>query len=381
VRAGALLLVAACGRIGFEPGDGAMARTIAAGSGFACALHGGTVYCWGRNNFGQLGIDSSPSRPQPQPIFAGVITGPGVIAASDDGGDEASGAASACALDVTRSVACWGLDDRGQLGDGTLETRTVPTPIAVTDAVDVSTSHVHSCAVLASGDVVCWGANDANQIDPGGVDRPSPVTVPNIANVVEVALGGEHTCARHRDGSVSCWGGNTSGQIGNGNTGGNVDPGDLVLPGPYISLAAGEKHTCAVKADGGVECWGDNTFGQLGDGSTTATDVPTLMRNISSAQEVTAGHRNTCVRFDGGMVGCTGENQNGECGDGTIGGRFSTAGRIVAVTDFAEIAVGYHLGCGRRTTGDVVCWGLNTEGELGTGDGNPSATPLTIPLP
>src|SRR5262249_12283496 len=123
-----------------------------------------------------------------------------------------------------RTVACWGANEHGQLGDGTELSHWLPrVPRVVkglTDAVEIAAGYQHSCARLSDDTVRCWGNNDAGQLGDGtmGGFRSAPVTVLDLTGARELALSKSHSCARLSDGTAKCWGSNDSGQLGDGST-------------------------------------------------------------------------------------------------------------------------------------------------------------------
>src|SRR5438270_3879550 len=126
----------------------------------------------------------------------------------------------------------------------------------------------HACAILDDGTVACWGNNDYGQLGDGTfTTRTSPVAVTNLSGVVSIAAGAFSTCAIVGSGAVRCWGNNFDGQLGTGGVVSSATPEAVVGLTNAISVAAGSAHTCAARSDGTVLCWGDNSFGQLGTGT------------------------------------------------------------------------------------------------------------------
>jgi alpha-tubulin suppressor-like RCC1 family protein len=130
--------------------------------------------------------------------------------------------------------------------------------------IGVAAGDQHTCALLNDRRVRCWGQNDRGQLGDGTVvNRLTPVTVSGLAGVSAIAVGGKHTCALQTDGAVWCWGWNNDGQLGNG-TGGNTSSHARTpvavgtLPG-VLALAAGGTHTCAVLRTHRVACWGEQS--------------------------------------------------------------------------------------------------------------------------
>lgn len=181
---------------------------VAGGYAHTCALSNGEVTCWGLNDCGQVGLNDS--------FYSGVhflmpkLTGVTQLAL---------GRSFSMALLEDGSIAAWGRNLDGELGDGTnLNTRDLVDFVkveGVTQAVKIGAGIDHACAVLAEGGVTCWGKNDQGQV---GIDRETqlstPQTVPGLASATNVSAGLAHTCALHEDGTVSCWGTNESFQLG-----------------------------------------------------------------------------------------------------------------------------------------------------------------------
>src|SRR5690606_32083555 len=129
----------------------------------------------------------------------------------------------------------------------------------------------HNCAVTAAEEVLCWGANDFGQLGRGTIEAsPVPVAVPGVVAPIQVAAGRSHTCALETDGRVMCWGRNNHGQLGNGAS----------LPAPVmttpvrvsgltgaVELGANFQGMCARLSTGEVRCWGYNANGQLAQGT------------------------------------------------------------------------------------------------------------------
>ena len=239
---------------------------IAVGWGHACArLDVGTLWCWGRNDNGQLGDGSNAFfREAPTPVNA---LGFEVAAVATSG-------THTCARKMDGSLWCWGSNDSGELGDGT--TTDSPTPLWVqplgTRVRQVSTSpSSHSCALLEDGTAWCWGANSSGQLGDGTTLRSSvPVQVSGLASVAEISAGLSHTCARTSDGALWCWGDNGVGQLGNGMSGQSAmstTPVRVAVPGTeWIEVRAGIGGTCARAKDLSTWCWGMRDHGMMGNG-------------------------------------------------------------------------------------------------------------------
>lgn len=244
---------------------------IAAGWTHTCALlSAGTVRCWGRNNLGQLGNGVSGAI-SPTPVMVIRLTSVTAIAA---GGNHT------CSVLAGGTVQCWGTNEVGQVGTGSRTT--IPSlPVRVvglTTATAVTAGLAYSCALLGNGTVTCWGNNNVGQLGTGTVTpfpMPTPVRVVGLTTATQVSAGGDHACARLANSTVQCWGRNTSGQLGTGTTTSSSLP--ITVPGltSVVTVAAGTAHTCARLANGTVQCWGQNVSGQLGNATSSRSPTPT----------------------------------------------------------------------------------------------------------
>jgi alpha-tubulin suppressor-like RCC1 family protein len=295
----------------------------------------------------------------------------------------AVGIYSSCALLAGGSVECWGGNDQGQLGNDSTTDSHVPVPAAgLSSGVLALAGGPHDACALSAGSVACWGSNAHYQLgNSAGLVSLAPVVVAGLApGVLAVAAGGYHTCALTSVGAVQCWGYNNShGQLGNGSTTDSVVPVAVKgLSSGALALAAGADHTCAVTAAGGVVCWGDNSRGQLGDGSTTERHAPVDVMGLSSgvvALAAASGH--TCARTGAGAVQCWGSNSGGQLGDGT----FLESHAPVAVKGLASvtaIAAGGDHTCAITSGGALLCWGGNGSGELGINSTASSPLPAQV---
>jgi alpha-tubulin suppressor-like RCC1 family protein len=347
---------------------------VAAGAGHSCALSDeGRVKCWGDNSAGQLGDGSLPVRltPVDVPGLAGGIT---TVAAGEFHG---------CAVTDTGGVKCWGRNDTGQLGDNTTMKRLVPVDVQGLGGVAaVGAGAEHSCALTQTGAVHCWGDNRIGQLGDGSTQgQLTPVGVQGLGSgVVAIAVGRYHSCALTQGGGVKCWGTNGSGQLGDNSLDYPAAPVDVVgLNTGVGSIAAGSSHTCAVTQGGGVKCWGANDDGQLGDNSTvdrlTPTDVTGLASGIST---VAAGYEHTCARSQGGGVLCWGENFAGQLGNNSTEPSLTRVGVSELGSGVATIATGGRHSCARTLAGGLKCWGSNRVGQLGDGSDANRTAPVNV---
>lgn len=240
-----------------------------------CAIGSdGKVYCWGQNDKGQLGDGTTSQQNSPvaartpeQVRFAAV----------------AVGVSRTCAESTVGTVYCWGRNDTGQLGSGAPTNRT--TPVEVPAPANVTFSRVsaggsHTCAHGSDGELYCWGYNAAGQLGTGSTSITTPVTpvsAPDKVTFSGVDAGFSHTCARGSDSNLYCWGNNSVGALGDGTTVRSLIPLAVSLPDVNVlSVTAGSNYTCAA-TDEGAYCWGSGFTGQLGDGTSQNRSLPVLV--------------------------------------------------------------------------------------------------------
>jgi len=342
--------------------------TVAAGRAHSCAVEvSGNVLCWGRNEEGALGNGSTVQSESPVAVRdLGQATDVAV------GGNEVGWQSHSCAIRAPNEVWCWGFNQFGQLGDGSTTSRTTPVAVAgITAPSSIAVGDLHTCVVrILDGRALCWGSNARGQVGDGTTDdRTEPVLVPGVSGVVHVAAGSTHSCARTQAGAVYCWGGNDDGQLGDGTTDDRPMPTRVGGTGRVLDVAASRGHTCVVReydTPGEAYCWGANGVGQLGDGTREGRSTPVRVEGLEGALQIGTGATQTCARLDTGEVWCWGSNAFGQLGDGTTTDRL-TPGPVLHIDDAVDLSVGNSHSCAVRASGEVWCWGRNQFGRLGDG--------------
>lgn len=289
-------------------------QSIATGAAHTCAVANGGARCWGYNYFGQVGNGTDTDRDLPTPV-SGLGSGVTSIVA---------GSLHSCALTSAGGVRCWGQNGFGQLGDGTDTNRLTPVNVSgLSGGVQaIAAGGRHTCALTTTGGVKCWGDNEDGQLGDGTMTgRLTPVDVVGLGSGVQaISAGGSHTCALLSGGAIRCWGNNDEGQLGDGTTITRLTP--VVVSG-FTSgghlVSAGEEHTCAVTSGGAVRCWGDNGVGQLGNGSYTSSGEPVQVTGLTgNVQAIAVGSGHSCAVLGNGEVRCWGGNWYGQLGDETF---------------------------------------------------------------
>ncbi len=264
---------------------------VATGQSHTCALdQGGYVWCWGTNAAGELGDGTTLTRSIAKRVCA---TGSGQDCTN---GTLLSGVTAiavgesfSCALTTSGGAICWGYNVYGQIGDGTTTNRLLPVSVSglSSGVTGLSAGNFHACAALTTGGVKCWGFNLDGELGDGTlISKTSPVSVcatgsgvscTALTGVSKVTGGGGHTCVITTTSSVKCWGSQAFGPLGNSvqsYTSVATNPVNWTVPSwgqpQATAVSAGGLHTCSIISTF-VECWGWNAFGQVGNGSTTDT--------------------------------------------------------------------------------------------------------------
>src|SRR5581483_9098463 len=215
------------------------------------------------------------------------------------------------------SVAAWGDDRFGELGDGVFganhdEESPVVVP-ALTSVVAVAAGEQDSLALRSDGTVWAWGANSVGQLGNGTTNASAtPVKVADLQNVTAIAAGAQFGLALLANGTVMAWGSNDWGQLGDGTTTDRHEPVAVSGLSGATAIAAGAQHALAVEGNGTAFSWGDNENDQLGDGQDVSTqslsDVPVQVSGLTTAVSVAAGEEHSVALLRNGTVMAWGDN-------------------------------------------------------------------------
>jgi len=346
-------------------------RTVSSGGEHSCSVRfDGALWCWGRNSWGQLANgDRGPGRPDP--IQVGTAT---------DWATVAAGGGHTCATTSGGQLWCWGLNNKGQLGDGTTDVRTTPVRIGTgTTWAQVSAGWFHTCAVRSTGTAACWGENSAGQLGDGThVQRVRPTPVGG-SDWASISVGGWDTCGIRTDHTLWCWGRNDFGQLGVDSMSPKTVPTQVGISKDWAQVSVGWAHSCAVKTTGKLRCWGRGDRGQLGDGDFVSRDTPIEPAGDLQATAVAVGDTHSCALLADGATWCWGSNDYGQLNDGTG----ATSGvPVLAQGTFSALSGGWMHTCGITLAGPLACWGDNERGQLGDGTQTDTLAPhSTVPLP
>ena len=350
---------------------GGGATSIVAGIGHSCVLTpGGAVACWGNNDAGQLGDGTLTSRSVARLVKVG---GPAISVAGS--------AVHGCAVRADHHLVCWGTDEGGQFGTTSIS-GTPPMEIpGVTDAVSVAAGIDYTCYLHQAGTVDCLGTfmSSDQRVAPFAVDTSS------LENVVAIAGGFLAACALIEDGTVKCWGAGPLGELGNAKLNDSQVPVTVSGVHDAIAISAGDEFACAIRSEGAVWCWGANIYGELG---TVPSQLPSELPPHSSkpvrvpgpamVTAVTAGFSHACATGPD-ATWCWGDNQVGELGTGADSD--AEPPTQLSLGSIVSIAAGLGTTCAVASGGGVRCWGAAWGGMLGDGVPLASAPAAGEPTP
>jgi len=366
-------LVTGCGGETLEPLPSKF-QAVVTGAIHTCGLvTDGTAYCWGKNDFGQVGDGSRRSHVYPTPVVGSIRFQ-----------RLSAGAGHTCGISTAGSAYCWGFNFNGQLGDGTLTDRS--TPVLVDGGkswITLSAGGSYTCGIAVDSLAYCWGWNASGQLGDGtNTDRLEPTPVAGGLKFRSVHANARHTCALTVGGQAYCWGSNQFGQLGTGNTDASNTP--MLVSGTltWIALDAGFSHSCGVASDGSGYCWGRNHFGQLGAGDAIGgggQTQPVPMTGAVAWASLDLGAYFSCgIQAQSASAYCWGYNGSGQLGVDLPGSTCTDESGIpsqcsrapVTVTgglSFATVSAHTQHTCGLSIDGTAYCWGLGSDGQLGDG--------------
>jgi uncharacterized repeat protein (TIGR03803 family) len=359
---------------------------------------------WGNNGNGQLGNSVAGQSNAPVSVLtSGALAGKTILAI-------ATGYSHTLALCSDGTLAAWGDNSSGELGSNGTPGGDVPVPVATggtalagKTVVAISAGNLYSLALCSDGTVAAWGNNTSGQLGNGGNgNSPVPVAVATLGTalagktVVAISAGNSHSLALCSDGTVAAWGGNNAGELGNGTSANSnvavaVTTANSALTGEtVIAVSAGFNHSVALCADGTLAAWGDNSVGELGNGTMTGSPVPVAVTTAGTplagktVTAVSAGFEDSLAVCSDGTVAAWGDNSSGELGNNSTTNSdlpvaVSTTGTPLAGETVAAVAPGSGHNLALCPDGTAVAWGSNVEGQLGTaGNAAGSNVPVAI---
>ena len=331
------------------------------------------LWIWGYNTYGGLGTNDTTTRSTPVTTLAGGSNWKQV----------SSGGYQTAAIKTDGTLWTWGYNPQGQLGinDTTDRSTPVTTFAGGTNWKQVSASTYRTAAIKTDGTLWVWGFNGSGELGTNDLtQRNTPVTTfAGGSNWKQVSSGDYFTAAIKTDGTLWTWGYNSNGRLGTNDTTTRATPVTTFAGGTnWKQVDCGYGTTAAIKTDGTLWTWGRNYAGSLGtnDGATRCTPVTTFAGGTNWKQVVTGDYFTAAIKTDG-TLWTWGYNGNGELGINGGGNRSTPVITFAGGTNWKQVDAGTLHTAAIKTDGTLWTWGYNSEGQLGTNDTTSRLTPVT----
>ena len=331
----------------------------------------GSLWAWGQNNYGGLGQNDTIYRSSPTQV--GVLTNWLSVAA---------GGYHVLATKTDGTLWAWGYNTNGELGFPVSASISTPTQVGLlTNWLKVAAGRYHSVAIKTDGTLWAWGQNNYGPLGLGDViSRSSPIQVGTDTNWYSIDCNNYYnTSAIKTDGSLWIWGINLSGELGLGDVIYRSSPVQVGTDTNWSAVSSGTLgQTLALRTNGTLWSWGKNNLGQLGTSDTIYRSSPTQIGSLTSWLKISCGYHSTAIKTDG-TLWTWGYDPAGVAGDGTTTTRSSPVqvGYYNRNWTFKINGGGGHV-LGTRSDGSLWAWGLNTYGQLGDSTVVSKSQPIQI---
>lgn len=343
----------------------------------------GPLVAWGSDRTGQLGDGHTMDQNAPDPVNLPA----GLRATSARAGSPFS-----VAVGLAGQVWAWGQGTEGELGNGKLVNRLRPVPVQLPKGVKVKAVRAgfhFTVALTTDGRVLTWGDGKDGELGNGhrkSSDVPVFAALPRGVRITAISAGAQSGFALTSAGRVLAWGNGLAGELGIGGQTDRSKPVFVRIPEAtkITAVGAGVDDVFAVTSAGALLAWGSNSSFDLGTGkaSMALVPAPVILPKHVRVVAAFAGLLHSLALTAGGRVLAWGNNQEGELGDGTFKSRkLPVFAKIPRTTRIVSLAAGRSHSLALTSTGKVLAWGDNSDGELGDGGSKNRKVPFEISVP
>jgi alpha-tubulin suppressor-like RCC1 family protein len=351
------------------------AQVSAGGGSIVGVKKDGTLWAWGRNNWGALGIGATGRLSSP--VQVGSLTNWSQVSVGGYRDD-----AFTLALKTDGTLWGWGYNRVGQLGIGNITDVSSPVQVGtLTSWSQVSAGYTHALAIKKDGTLWGWGysyTSVGGYLGTGNrTSTQSPVQVGSLTNWTQVASGKYQSVAIKNDGTVWSWGSSAGkGILGLGNQEFAFSPTQVGALTNWSKIESGMDSSTSIKTDGTLWAWGYNNSGQLGLGDTATRSSPVQVGALNTWAQVTGNNATFAIKTDG-TLWAWGSNTRGQLGIGSVVGKSSPV-QVGALTNWKSISSPGYATCAIKTDGTLWAWGYNSAGQLGIGSIANKSSPVQV---
>jgi len=343
---------------------------VAGGFGHTLSIQSnGTLWAWGYNFNGQLGLSNLTNRSSPTQI-GNLSTWTQI----------ASGLYHSLGIQSGGTLWAWGYNANGPLGLLDTTDRSRPVQILPSYWSKIADGYYHSLAIQSNGTLWTSGYNSTGQLGlSDSVSRSSPTQVGTLSIWTQIAGGFTHSMAIQSNGTLWAWGDNNIyGQLGlNTITSSISSPIQVGSLSTWTQISAAGSHSLAIQSNGTLWSWGYNAYGQLGLSDITNRSSPTQVGTLSIWTQIVAGRFHSLALQSNGTLWSCGYNVYGQLGLSDITNRSSPT-PIGSLSTWTQIAAGQYHSLGIQSGGTLWSWGLNSYGQLGTSDLTHRSSPVQV---
>ena len=364
-----------------QVGTSQLWTNIALGLNHTLALQSpGTLWSWGSNSQGQLGVNTSLGyQPNsPVPVLAPTVP---LVAQWASLGQPGSSTANS-GIQSNGTLWTWGNNSLGQLGLNTTVGVSSPVQVGALSVWTQTAGGNHQIAIQSNGTLWTWGNNLYGQLGNNtsgtSTNQSSPIQVGALSTWTQVSGGQLNSLAIQSNGTLWAWGDNRYGALAQNNTATYSNPVQVGALSVWTQIAASPYYsTAAIQSNGTLWAWGYNSYGQAGQGNTTNYSSPVQVGALTVWKQISCGYQCVMAIQSNGTLWSWGSNNQGQLGQGNISS-YSSPVQVGALSTWTKVACGYIQTLAIQSNGTLWAWGYNGFGTLGQGNTTNYSSPVQV---